>query len=60
VRVRGGRADSVLAKLEAEGIIGGFDLGRADPAWQDRLLIAVTEQHRREDLDRLVDALGRV
>jgi glycine dehydrogenase subunit 1 len=58
VRVRGGNAAAVCRKLEAEGVIAGFDLGRVDPALQDRLLIAVTEQHRREDLDRLVAALG--
>jgi glycine dehydrogenase subunit 1 len=58
VRVRGGSARETCAKLETAGIIGGFDLGRADPAWSDRLLIAVTERHDRSDLDRLVTALA--
>jgi len=58
VRVRGGSAAAVCRKLEAQGIIAGFDLGRADSALADRLLVAVTEQHRREDLDRLVAALA--
>ncbi len=60
VRVRGGSAARVCEKLEAEHIIAGFDLGRTSPALGDRLLVAVTEKHRREDLDRLVDALARV
>ncbi len=60
VRVRGGSAAAVCQKLEADGIIAGLDLGRFSDAWADRLLIAVTEQHRREDLDRLVQALARV
>ncbi len=60
VRVRGGKAADVCRKLEADGIIAGLDLGRVDAKLGDRLLIAVTEQHRRADLDRLVDALGRV
>jgi glycine dehydrogenase subunit 1 len=59
VRVKSGTAKAVLAKLEQDGIVGGYDLGRAEAAWQDRLLIAVTERHTRADLDRLVDALDR-
>ena len=54
-----GSAKAVTEKLEAEGIVAGLDLGRIDPAFSDRLLIAVTEKHRREDLDRLVTALGK-
>jgi glycine dehydrogenase subunit 1 len=60
LRVRGGSAQQVCSALESSGIIAGLDLGRIDPALSDRLLIAVTEKHRREDLDRLVDALARV
>ena len=60
VRVRGGSAARVCETLESEGIIAGYDLGRTDPAFSDRLLVAVTEKHRREDLDRFVQALERV
>jgi glycine dehydrogenase subunit 1 len=60
VRVRGGDAAAVCRKLEAQGIIAGLDLGRFEPAHRDRLLIAVTEKHGREDLDRLVSALDKV
>ena len=58
VRVRGGSAAAVCRKLEQHGLIAGFDLGRVDGKLSDRLLIAVTEQHRREDLDRLLAALA--
>ncbi|HEY6561860.1 MAG TPA: aminomethyl-transferring glycine dehydrogenase subunit GcvPA [Polyangiaceae bacterium] len=58
VKVRGGSAAAVCAHLEAQGIIAGFDLGRADPEYADRLLISVTETHTRADLDRLVQALS--
>jgi glycine dehydrogenase subunit 1 len=60
VRVRGGDAAAVCKKLEAQGIIAGYDLGREDSAHRDCLLIAVTEKHRREDLDRLLGALSAV
>jgi len=60
VRVRGGSAAKVCQKLEAEGLVAGLDLGRVRADLADRLLIAVTEKHRREDLDRLVQALSRV
>jgi glycine dehydrogenase subunit 1 len=53
-----GPASVVLGRLEAQGIIAGYDLGRADPALADCLLIAVTEEHSRADLDRLVTALA--
>jgi glycine dehydrogenase subunit 1 len=59
IRVRGGSAAEVCRKLERDSILAGFDLGRVSAAWADRLLIAVTEKHRREDLDRLVDALSK-
>jgi len=60
VRVRGGSAAAVCRKLEQQGMIAGFDLGRVDKQLSDRLLIAVTEQHRREDLDRLLAALSEL
>jgi glycine dehydrogenase subunit 1 len=60
IKVRGGSADQVCKKLEQQGIIAGYDLGRSASEHQDKLLIAVTEKHRREDLDRLVRALAAV
>jgi glycine dehydrogenase subunit 1 len=60
VRVRGGRAQQVCQKLEPQGIIAGYDMARSDAGRKDLLLIAVTEKHRREDLDRLLGALAAV
>lgn len=57
VRVRGGSAARLCERLESMGIIAGYDLGRVDARFADTLLIAVTENHRRPDLDRLVSAL---
>jgi glycine dehydrogenase subunit 1 len=50
----------VCQKLEHDGIVAGFDLGRVDARYKDRLLVAVTERHTRADLDRLVAALDGV
>jgi glycine dehydrogenase subunit 1 len=58
VRVRGGDAAKLTDALAQKGIIPGFDLGRVNPARRAELLVAVTERHTREDLDRLVEALG--
>lgn len=52
-----GSAADVLQKLEQSQILGGVDLGRFDPSYGDRILLAVTEQHTREDLDLLAPAL---
>lgn len=60
IRVRGGNAARVCQALEGHGIIAGLDLGRVDPPKKDCLLIAVTEKHDRESLDRLVTALDQV
>ncbi len=60
LKVRGGSAQQVCEKLEQQGIIAGYDMGRSDGSRKDSLLIAVTEKHRREDLDRLVGGLAAV
>ncbi|HEX2880480.1 MAG TPA: aminomethyl-transferring glycine dehydrogenase subunit GcvPA [Polyangiaceae bacterium] len=60
IRVRGGNAAKVCQALEAQGIIAGLDLGRIDPKQPDCLLIAVTEKHERESLDKFVKALDQV
>ena len=57
VRVRGGNAQATCDRLARDGILAGVPLSRFYPQRRDELLIAVTEKHRREDLDRLVDAL---
>lgn len=57
LRVPGGSAASVCARLEQQGIIAGLDLGRVSPELKDCLLVAVTEKHTRADLDRFIAAL---
>jgi len=52
-----GTAAQVLARLEQAGIIGGYDLGRSERTLEDCLLVAVTEEHTKADLDRLLAAL---
>ena len=59
VRVKKGAASAPLGRLAEQGILAGVDLGRFDPTMADTFLVAVTELHRKEDLDRLVDALGK-
>lgn len=58
VRVRGGSAKKLCASLADQGIIAGYDLGRASSDRAADLLVAVTERHTREDLDRFVAALA--
>jgi glycine dehydrogenase subunit 1 len=53
-------AAKVLRGLETKGIIGGFDLGKFDSKDANKILIAVTEQHTREDLDEFTCSVGEV
>jgi glycine dehydrogenase subunit 1 len=52
-------AAPLLSRLAARGILGGIPLSRwgGEP---DRFLVAVTEMNTREEMDRLVAALGEV
>jgi glycine dehydrogenase subunit 1 len=45
------------SKLLAHGIIGGYDLGRDYPEFAGHMLIAVTEQRTREDIDNFATVL---
>ncbi len=58
VTVRGGDAKRLVTELAKKDIIAGFDLGRVVEERRGELLVAVTERHTREDLDRLLAALG--
>jgi glycine dehydrogenase subunit 1 len=49
----------INAHLQANGFIGGYDVGRDFPQWKDALLLAVTEKRSRAEIDRLVDLLRR-
>jgi glycine dehydrogenase subunit 1 len=57
VRVPGGNASALFERLARDSILAGVPLARFLPSRDDQLLIAVTEKHTREDLDRLVSAL---
>ena len=48
----------VNAALIAEGIIGGYDLGKDYPHLQDHMLMCVTEVNSKAEIDALVDVLG--
>ena len=49
---------ALLAKLRKQQIIGGLELGRFYPELADCLLVCVTEQKTRADIDALCAALG--
>jgi glycine dehydrogenase subunit 1 len=49
---------ALLAKLRKQQIIGGLELGRFYPDLADCLLVCVTEQKTRADIDALCAALG--
>ena len=48
----------INAHLLEQRIIGGYDLGRDYPHLADCMLFCVTEMNTREQIDRLVKALG--
>jgi glycine dehydrogenase subunit 1 len=49
----------VNTKLLESGFIGGYDLG-IDYGFNKQMLIAVTEQRTKEEIDKFVEALGAV
>jgi glycine dehydrogenase subunit 1 len=56
-----GELDGVLRVLDrcaAEGVNAGYPLGRTYPEYANGLLVAITEQRSRADIDRLAAALG--
>jgi len=57
LQVRRKPAD-ILGGLLRKQIIGGLDLGRFYPELADCLLVCVTEQNSREQIDALVAAMG--
>ncbi len=50
-------AEQLNAELRERAIIGGYDLSREYPEFENAMLFAVTEAHTREDIDSLVAAL---
>ena len=49
----------VIGRCAAERVDPGYALGFDYPEYPDGLLVAITEQRSREDIDRLADVLGR-
>jgi glycine dehydrogenase subunit 1 len=60
VRSEARPAAEVVSSLAEQGILAGVDLGRFRETWSHDLLLAVTELHTREDLDRLLAALAEL
>ncbi len=50
--------DRVLERCAAAGVNAGYALGRSYDEYADGLLVAITEQRSRADIDRLADVLG--
>jgi len=49
---------SLNKELLKKGMIGGFDLGKVDATLEGHVLIAVTEQRTKEEIDALVQEMG--
>jgi glycine dehydrogenase subunit 1 len=58
VRVKGRTPAQMNRALLAKRIIGGLELGRFYPELSDCLLICVTEQNSREEIDALCKIIG--
>ncbi len=54
----GGSISKGNQKLLEKGIIGGFDLGKVNADLKNHVLIAVTEQRTKEEIDALVQEMG--
>ena len=49
--------DRVIERCAAEGINPGYPLGRDYPEYGNGLLVAITEQRSKSDIDRLASTL---
>ena len=56
IRVRGGNAAAAVETLAGRGMFAGV----VPPGEADTIVLAVTERHRKEDIDALVQALDEV
>jgi glycine dehydrogenase subunit 1 len=54
----GRKPGAVLQQLLRQRIVGGLDLGRFYPELHDSLLVCVTEQNTREEIDALAAAMA--
>jgi len=51
-------AADVVRAARTRDILAGVDLGQFRPEWSRWLLVAVTEQRSREEIERWADALA--
>jgi glycine cleavage system P protein (glycine dehydrogenase) subunit 1 len=51
--------ERVIARCREQGVNPGYPLGRDYPDHAQCLLVAITEQRTRQQIDRLADVLGR-
>jgi len=57
VRLPGADVEAVIDACAAQGVNPGYALGRDDEALADGLLVAITEQRTKADIDRLATVL---
>lgn len=50
--------EELNAKLMEHGILGGYDLSKVNPELGNAVLIAVTENRTKEEIDRFVEIMG--
>ncbi len=50
--------DAVIERCAIEGVNPGYALGRDLPEFEHGLLVAITEQRSKADIDRLARTLG--
>jgi glycine dehydrogenase subunit 1 len=58
VSLNGADVGAVIRRCQDEGVNPGYALGRDYDEFPDGLLVALTEQRSKADIDRLVDVLG--
>jgi glycine dehydrogenase subunit 1 len=58
LEIKKGTVDAFLAALEKHKILAGVPLSWFYPDVTDRVLLAFSELHSREDIDRLLQAMG--
>jgi glycine dehydrogenase subunit 1 len=58
LEIKKGTVDAFLAALEKHKILAGVPLSWFYPAVTDRVLLAFSELHSREDIDRLLRVMG--
>lgn len=56
----GANITQVNSRLLERGFIGGYDLGRSYPELAGHMLIAVTEQRSKSDIDQFISSLEEV